>query len=132
MAFKTILSKKTKRFKNNFIDNGMVLTSKENDIKLVNEVSIQVINVSKTNEAITSDNSYLFGSHNLSKIGKISLITAQENNKKKNIEKILKGEKGLIHVKFREPVFLTSYNNSKKFGSIAFKVPNRKLFNEEL
>jgi translation elongation factor EF-1alpha len=105
--------------KNNFIDEGMVIVSKENDFKLVNEISIQIINVSKIGEAISTDNSYLFGSHNISKIGKINLITAQENNKKKNIGKILKGEKGIIHVKFREPVFLTTYNNSKKFGSIA-------------
>jgi sulfate adenylyltransferase subunit 1 len=105
--------------KNNFIDNGMVITSKENDIKLVNEVSIQVINVSKTNEAIISDNTYLFASHNLSKAGKINFITLQENNKKRNLEKVTKGEKGLISVKFREPVFLTTYSNNKKFGSIA-------------
>ena len=46
--------------KNNFIDNGMVI-SRENDFKLVNEISIQIINVSKINEAILADNSYLFG-----------------------------------------------------------------------
>ena len=105
--------------KNNLIDNGMVIVNKENDFKLVNEVSVQLINISNTNEQIHLDTTYLCASHNLSKTGKVNLITVQENGKKTVTDKISKGEKATIQLKFREPIFLTPYNINKKFGSMA-------------
>ena len=97
----------------------MVIVNKENDFKLVNEVSIQLINVSNTNEHIHLDTTYLCASHNLSKTGKVNLITVQENGKKTVVDKISKGEKATIQLKFREPIFLTPYTINKKFGSMA-------------
>ena len=97
----------------------MVIVNRENDYKLVNEASVQLINVSNTNEQIHTDNSYIFASHNLSKIGNVNLITVQENGKKKIIDEISKGEKATVHLKFREPLFITPYNINKKFGSMA-------------
>ena len=107
---------------NNFIQEGMVVSNIDTNIKPANYLVMQIINLNK--QIINRGESYIFLSHNLESIGILDTISIKDT--KKGIKELNLGEKALINVSFRESLVSMPHSINPKMGSMALLDKNTR------